>query len=163
MFKQWLLARTLRMRTRWRRRWLDEQLAHGANPTASPELSLRAEQLVARATRERFASALASILEEAIEPLAFTLRLRPHRAEIRASGDDLINLGARLRQERPTEVQGLAMTALLLTRGASPLDPDSGASLRQAVRAARFALEPTNVHGLERAATRTNDSDVLAA
>jgi hypothetical protein len=163
MFKQWLLARILRMKTRWSRRRLDEQLAQGADPTTSAELSLRAEQLAAHETRERFASALASVLDEAIEPMTFTLRLRPHRAEIRAAADDLLALGARLREERPTEVQGLALTALLLTRGASPLDPNSGASLRRAVRSARFALEPTDVHDLERAAAQTNDGDVLAA
>ena len=37
----------------------------------------------------------------------------------------------------------LAMAALLVTPGASPLDPDSGASLRQAVRAAHAALGVT--------------------
>ena len=35
----------LRMRTRWKRRGLDDELARGADPAASAELTLRAAQL----------------------------------------------------------------------------------------------------------------------
>ena len=82
-------------------------------------------------------------------PAPFTLRLQPHRHEIRSSTDDLLALALRLREPRPVAVRGVAMTALLLTRGASPLDPNSGASLRQAVRAARTALDVAP-HGAKR-------------
>src|SRR5215213_11366965 len=40
-----------RMRTRWRRRRLDEELSHGADPAASAELTLRAAQLSSPAAR----------------------------------------------------------------------------------------------------------------
>ena len=163
MFKQWLLAQALRIRTRWSRRRLDKQLARGADPSSSAELRLRAEQLRARETRERLASALASVLEEAIEPMTFTLRLRPHRAEIRASADELLELGARLREERPMAVQGLARTSLLMTRGASPLDPNSGASLHHAARSARVAVDPPEAQGPRQVVQRANANESLAA
>ena len=129
----------LRLRTRWRRRRLDQRLAAGANPTQSAELELRAAQLGAHAERARIANALVEVTEDARRPAAI-LRLEPHRAEIRSSTDELLALALRLRDRQPVAVQGAAMAALLVTPGASPLDPDSGASLRQAVRAAHAAL-----------------------
>ena len=39
----------LRIRTRWRRRRLDEQLSQGADPASTAELALRAAQLRAPA------------------------------------------------------------------------------------------------------------------
>ena len=105
----------LRLRTRWRRRRLDQRLV---------------------------ANALVEVTEDARRPAAI-LRLEPHRAEIRSSTDELLALALRLRDRQPVAVQGAAMAALLVTPGASPLDPDSGASLRQAVRAAHAALGVT--------------------
>ena len=132
----------LRLRTRWRRRRLDQQLAAGTNPTESAELELRAAQLSAPAERARLADALVKATEDARRPPAI-MRLEPHRAEIRSSTDELLALALRLRDRQPVAIQGAAMAALLVTPGASPLDPDSGASLRQAVRAAHAALEIT--------------------
>jgi hypothetical protein len=132
----------LRLRTRWRRRRLDQRLAAGANPAQSAELELRAAQLGASTERARIADALVKVTEDARRPAAI-LRLEPHRAEIRSSTDALLALALRLRDRQPVAIQGAAMAALLVTPGASPLDPDSGASLRQAVRAAHAALEIT--------------------
>ena len=131
----------LRIRTRWRRRRLDERLAGGADPTESAELELRAAQLGSPVERSRLADGLVKRLEDARGPAPYTLRLQPHRDEIRSSTDDLLALALRLRHGQPVAVRGVAMTALLLTPGASPLDPDSGESLRQAVRSARAALD----------------------
>ena len=130
----------LRLRTRWKRGRLDEKLAQGADPASSAELKLRAAQLGSRAERSRLADSLVKTLDDARKPAPFTLRLQPHRAEIRACADDLLALALRLRDERPVEVRGMALAALLFTRGKSPLDPDSGASLREAVRSALAAL-----------------------
>jgi nucleotidyltransferase/DNA polymerase involved in DNA repair len=163
MFAQWLSAQILRLKTRWSRRRLDKQLAQGADPSTSAELRLRAEQLRDRDTRERLARGLAEVLDEALRPQRLTLRLQPHRAEVRASADELLKLGARLREERPRAVQGLARAALLLTRGASPLDPNSGASLRHAVRSAHDALEGPGEPSARQVVQRANISETLAA
>lgn len=141
MVKQRLIAILIQLRTRWKRRQLDRRLARGADPDTNAELTLRAAQLAAghmRAARQRSGEhfggspGTGAVQAEASAP----------PREIRACADDLLDLAARLRQDKAAEVQGLAQAALLLTRGASPLDPDSGASLREAVRSARLALEP---------------------
>ena len=131
----------VRVRTRWKRRRLDEELPLGADPAASAELRLRAAQLRSPTTRRRFADALVKTLEEALEPQLFSLKLQSHRVEIRNCADDILALVARLRDDRPIEVRGAAMTARLLTSGTSPLDPDSGESISRAVRSASFALD----------------------
>jgi hypothetical protein len=48
----------------------------------------------------------------------------------------------RLRDERPIDVQGAALTSELLSDGAGPLYVESGHSLRYTVRVARLALDP---------------------
>ena len=139
----------LRIRTRLKRRHLDAQLSKGTDPAASAELTLRAAQLRSPEVRSRFADALVQTLEEAYKPQRFSLRLQPHRAEIREWADDILALVARLRDERPVKAQGMAMTARLLTSGTSPLDPDSGESVRRAVRSASAALEASAPAGRE--------------
>ena len=134
----------LKLRTRLRRRGLDEELAAGTDPASSPELTLRAAQLRSQAVRSRLADRLVKTLYDARAPMRYSLRLQPHRGEIRASADDLLTLALRLRDEGPAEVQGLALASLLLTRGKSPLDPDSGESLGEAVRSALAALGRVN-------------------
>ena len=47
-----------RMRTRWRRTQLDEELSAGADPRASEELSVRASQLRSEPVRARLANTL---------------------------------------------------------------------------------------------------------
>ena len=131
----------LRIRTRWRRRDLDEALSQGADPATSDELGLRAAQLRSPAVRSRFARALVKTLDDARGPEPFSIRLQPHRAEIRDCADDVLALVLRLSDEQPVDVRGTAMTSLLLTLGSSPLDPDSGQDLRHAVRSARLALD----------------------
>lgn len=131
----------LRTRTRWARRRLDEELALGANPAERPDLKLRASQLCSSATRAQFAHALVKTLTDARRPEPLSIRLHSHRAEIRDCADDLLALALRLLDGRPIDVRGAAMTARLLTVGESPLDPNSGESLRHAVRSARLALD----------------------
>lgn len=131
----------LRIRTRWKRRQLDEDLSRGVDPATTPALSLRATQLRSPAVRSDMAGALVKTLDDARGPEPFSIRLQPHRAEIRECADDLLALVLRLEDNQPVDIRGAAMTALLLTSGASPLDPDSGRSLRNAVRSARLALD----------------------
>lgn len=135
----------VRVRTRWRRDRLDEELARGAVPATSAELSLRAAQLRSRAERSRLANSLVETLGDARGPNlgAFTTKARRQHAAIRESADDLMALVLRLRDDQPISVRGAAMTARLLSDGASPLHRDSGQDLQHAIRAARFALDAT--------------------
>jgi hypothetical protein len=144
----------LRVRTRLRRRELDQQLALGADPSANAKLCLRAEQLQSTQVRERLADKLVGVLDRAHRPAPLTLRVEPHRAETRASASDLLDLASRLRSHRPVEVRGAAKAALLVTPGASPLDADrGGGGLRSAVRAARLALDPSAARARDRFST----------
>jgi hypothetical protein len=135
----------VRVRTRWRRDRLDEELARGAVPATSAELSLRAAQLRSPAGRSRLANSLVETLGDARGPNlgAFTTKAGRQHAAIRESADDLMAVVLRLRDDQPISVRGAAMTARLLSDGASPLHRDSGQDLQQAIRAARFALDAT--------------------
>ncbi len=87
----------VRLRTRWRRARLDDELARGAGPTASAELTLRATQLSSPVVRSRLVGALVRRLDDArqAEPDAITVRWA-QRAEIRDCADDLRALAGRL-------------------------------------------------------------------
>jgi hypothetical protein len=130
----------LRLRTLWHRDRLDAQLARGVDPTSSPLLELRADQLLGK--REQLAAAVDDVVIRANRPFAFTVEVRPRRREVEACADDLRALARRLREGTPIDVHGAAMTQTLLTDGASPLYHDTGVTLQYAVRAARLALDP---------------------
>ena len=135
-----------RVETWWKRDRLDEQLARGADPNAAAELRLRAAQLVSTAGRIDLADALETAVREA----------RGRQGAVRACADDLLALARRLRDERPIDVRGAAMTRRLLSGLArarpvgrvpfratsAPYPADTESSLREAVRSAQLALEP---------------------
>ena len=131
----------LRLRTWWRRDRLDEQLANGTDPRTSAELTLRAEQLGSAAERVRLAEYLERVLRVADEPAGMSgLLLR--RGQVHACADELLALDRRLRDDRPIELRGAAMTAVLLSNGGGPLYYDRGSVLlREAVQSARLALD----------------------
>jgi hypothetical protein len=135
----------VRMRTRWRRARLDEELAGGASPTASGELTLRATQLDSPVVRSRLVGALVRRLDDArqLEPDAIKVRWA-QRSAIQDCADDLLALARRLGDQQPVEVRGAAMTARLLSDKASPLNQADGHNLRHALRAARLALDATD-------------------
>jgi hypothetical protein len=58
----------VRIRTRWRRNRLDDELARGADPGTNAGLSLRAAQLRSPAERSRLANALVRALGDATGP-----------------------------------------------------------------------------------------------
>jgi hypothetical protein len=132
-----------RLRTRWRRDRLDRELASGADPAASPELALRAAQLQSRAVRSRLANAIVGMLERAHEPNLgrVTVAGREQRADIREYSDNLRALVARLRDDRPIDIQGAAMTARLVNDGSSPLYRAGDQGLGSALLSARLALD----------------------
>ena len=131
----------LRLKTWWLRDRLDEQLAEGADPRTSAELTLRAEQLGSAAERVRLAEYLERVLRVADEPAGMSgLLLR--RGQVHACADELLALDRRLRDDRPIELRGAAMTAVLLSNGGGPLYYDRGSVLlREAVQSARLALD----------------------
>lgn len=145
----------VRMRTRWRRARLDEELARGARPTASAALMLRATQLTSPVVRSRLVGALVRRLQEARRPEPDATKDRwAQRAQIRECADDLLALALRLGDKQPVDARGAAMTARLLSNKASPLNQDGGDNLRQALRCSRLALDATDptYEDLERAA-----------
>ncbi len=133
----------LRLRTRWGQNRLDRELAAGTDPAASPELNLRAAQLQSRPVRSRLANAIVEMLGRAHEPNLgrFTVAGGQQHAEIREYADNLRALVARLRDDRPIDIQGAAMTARLVNDRSSPLYRASDQDLRSAVLSARLALE----------------------
>jgi hypothetical protein len=96
----------LRMRTRWRRNRLDEELSHGADPAASAELTLRAMQLRSPATRVRFANTLAEISRDARRLEALTVDVAPQRVAIRDCSEGLLALVGRLVTSGPSTYEG---------------------------------------------------------
>jgi hypothetical protein len=145
----------VRVRARVRRKVLDWQLAHGADPAENAELRLRAAQLRSHAVRSRLANALEEALGDARRAEPVTIKSRAsHRAKVRATADDLLALVLRLRDPEPVELRGMAMVAQLLSDAESPLRRDGEQDLQDAIRAARFALDApvSGAHDLAAAA-----------
>jgi len=124
---------------------LDAALAGGDDPTRTPELALRAEQLADPTRRERLAQAILRVItiadrhksEVVIMPLA---PFRPW--QIDANRSLLLELAARLRDSGPHELRGVAMTALMLEDGTGPLlFGNRPATLERAVRGCLSALD----------------------
>ena len=111
----------VRLRTRFRRNRLDAELAQGGDPSASAELMFRAAQLRSPGVRARLANTVIKALGSARGPNlgAFTRKAQRRDAAIRQTADDLLALALRLRDGRPIDVEGAAMTARLVNdRGA---------------------------------------------
>jgi hypothetical protein len=135
-----------RVKILWKRDRLDEQLAHGADPNATPELRRRAAHLVSTPGRVELADALESVVRDD----------RGRQAAVHACAGDLLALAERLRDERPIDVRGAAITRRLVAdlirarpvgrvpfRGRGvPYGADAESSLQEAVRSAQLALEP---------------------
>ena len=135
----------LRWRTRWREEGLDAQLAGGADPLESDELSLRAGQLGSAESRAQLAAALEAAVE-LTEGSSTDESTR--RDEIRVCRTLLLDLAGCVRQAALADVQGLAMTSLLVNDVASPLrGSGSTESLASAAYSALFALEPQQSPG----------------
>src|SRR4051794_34412147 len=129
----------------WRRaRRLDEELARGADPIASDELSLRAGQLGSARSRGRFACVLRGVVELADAPFDPVRMGRPvmRRRQVRENRELLSELANRLRGGGILGVQGLAITSLLVGDGVSPLfSKAAGGSLKTSVNQALLALD----------------------
>lgn len=141
-----------RMRTRWRRNQLDDELSAGADPSTRAELSERASQLRSEPVRARLASTLVDPLVAGRARGRLVIGSRPSRAALKRNLDELVPLLERLCDGRPIDVRGAAMTARLVRDTQGPLYRKG--DLRHALRAARMALDEPNAGGwhLQRAA-----------
>jgi hypothetical protein len=128
-----------RMRTRWRRNQLDDELSTGADPRASAELSVRASQLRSEPERARLANTLVDPLVAGRASELLTIGARPRRTALKRNLDELVPLLERLCDGRPIDVRGAAMTARLVSDTEGPLYRKG--DLRHALRATRVALD----------------------
>ena len=113
----------LRCTTRWRARELDRQLAAGADPMQSDQLSLRVGQLGSSGSRRRIACALrgAVALAERDAYPVMVAAPRIQRAAVRASGGLLLEIAERLLSCEPVGVRGVAMASQLIEDRRGPL------------------------------------------
>jgi hypothetical protein len=137
------VPQTIQLRDRWRHARLDEELATGVDPASSSQLSSRAAQLQSPEVRSRLANAIVKRLGKAHEPNLGRFTRAGHRqhAEIREYADNLRALVERLRDDRPLDLQGIALTARLVDDRSSPLHRRGAVSLGSAVLSARLALD----------------------
>jgi hypothetical protein len=145
----------LRLRTWWKGMDLDAQLADGVDPTRSPELRLRAQQLASPKMRTELAfrvSRAVELADRGFELTTITARVPIKRARVRACRQWLLQIVQRLRADRPLAVRGLAMTALLLEDGRGPLYTEGAPeAFEKTVRSTLVALEfaePAPAHPL---------------
>jgi hypothetical protein len=133
-------ALALRARVFASRRSLDEALADGASPVWSPQLALRARQLVSRGSRQRLATSLERLVKEAKGSVSPPVPVP--RQEILEAQTSLFSIAARLRDERPVYARGVALLSRLRSDRRGPAyNPHAGGSLRHAVEAIAAALD----------------------
>ena len=136
---------SLRLRVAVKRDALNRELAAGAPPARSPELALRACQLVSDRERQKLAGAWRRALRDARHPATTrsTVSLVRRDAVIDAEGaiDGLI---ARLADADPIAAAGMAFVQRLITDGvSSPLyNAAEPGTLRRQVMVATEALDP---------------------
>ena len=125
---------------------LDRQLAHGADPAFSPELTLRAEQLHAPTERARIANALVKAVGDARRGEPVTIRVRRQREAVRDTADDILALALRLRDGRPMPTSAVAMAAWLAGSKSSPMYREGAGDLREAIRLAHAGVDSSQPH-----------------
>jgi hypothetical protein len=113
-----------RLRARMRRMELDQALAGGADPSASPLLAARAAQLVAPRARHRLAAALERFVLTAESPPA-RVRVLPRRRAVEANRPRMLELAATLRTSGLLYARGIAILELVLIDGTGPAYTDA--------------------------------------
>jgi hypothetical protein len=134
----------LRCATRWRARELDRQLAAGADPMQSDQLSLRVRQLGSSRHRRRIACALrgAVALAERDAYPVMVAAPRIQRAAVRASAGLLLEIAERLHSCEPVGVRGLAIASQLIEdRRGPPYRDDAARPLTVTAFEALVALD----------------------
>jgi hypothetical protein len=130
------------------RRSLTYALSEGANPTSSPALTLRANQLTSDRSRRTLARSLRRTVHEALHPVprrvAFGI---VRRGAVIDSADAIDVLVKRLHSPEPIAAEGAALIQRMLSDGAwSPLySATPGGTMRRLVVLATAALEPADM------------------
>lgn len=125
-----------------RRGTLDRTLAHGADPSATPELSRRARQLTSRRCRAGLADGIRNLIDAAEKPRRPYSAVAPlQRREILSEQAFLLQLADELAGEGEVSPRGIALVEGLLTDGASPIyAPSPDGALHVALTHARATL-----------------------
>ena len=145
----------LRMRVAMNRDSLTRELPAGAPPERSPELWLRAAQLVSTSSRRQAARSWRSTLKEAHQsPLSGAYFSIIRRTAVINAEDAISALIARLNSGRPVTAQGMASLHRLVTDGVeSPLyNPAEPGTLRRQIMLATQAMDPEESEELPLAA-----------
>jgi len=143
-----------RSATRWERvaarlhaHHLDEELAQGTPPEASPELAVRAAMLARPRTRHMLAESLLRLrrrAETALDNRMLPSRPEVHLEHLRPLHEEIEGLVQRLDAPVPVPARGVALVNLLLSDGAGPVHtPGHEADLRRALVMASSALDPS--------------------
>jgi hypothetical protein len=123
---------------------LDCRLAEGVGPANSPELSLRARQLVAERSRRALAGALTAAVQAAWRPPGPWAAAAPIAARgVREAAARLDSLARELTTSVDPAVRGVALVSVLVCDPVSPLyNRDSPVSVAEIADRARSALNP---------------------
>jgi hypothetical protein len=110
----------LRMRVATHRSALTEQLAEGAEPASSPELTLRASQLTSDRRRRQLARSLRRTVNEVRNPAPTRALVSiVNRYAVFEADDAIQTTIGRLASPDPVAVKGMAMLDRILSDGAS--------------------------------------------
>jgi hypothetical protein len=135
----------VRLRTALKAPELDDELANGADPLASPELTLKASQLVRPGKRAELAQALELVVKQVAcggpSPVPGPTLLR--RQPVARNLSELRALARRLRADDLQCLPGLAMADRLIRYGDSPLYMAFGPlQLKHRIEEILAALDP---------------------
>ena len=121
---------------------LDRQLAEGASPTNSPELSLRAQQLSSDRMRHALSGTLMAAVDAARRsPQPAGARRAIAVAEVRAAAEPLRSLAQELVAIEDPPIRGVALASFLVCEPSSPLyNRRSAVTVRELAQRARSAL-----------------------
>ena len=121
---------------------LDRRLAEGVGPANSPELSLRARQLVGDRSRRALAEALTAAVRAAWRPPVPWASAAPIAARgVREAAAGLDALARELRTSGDPSVRGVALVSFLVCDPVSPLyNRDAPVSVAEIAARARSAL-----------------------
>lgn len=143
---------SLRIRTAARRSELTRALAEGVEPSARPELEVRAAQLTSRRNRNTLARTMRRIVAEARKPAMSRSRVLIIRREAVLDAEDAITaMIEHLTSSEPVLPKGIALAERIITNGhQSPLynDGEPGA-LRRLIADATAAMESPPVQSHE--------------
>ena len=133
-----------RLRAAARHTALTQELAAGADPSASAELAICARRLISRRMRTALAGTLERVVRDARRPPFELAPIPVQRGEVMEAEAPLRAMIARLRDPRPAAPEGMALIHRIVTDGTwSPLFGGSvPGALRRLSVLATAALEP---------------------